>query len=150
MLGLMKNCLFKSALSGLILWAMPFLFGLQVVGAGKKAKPEAQMIFDFTGDKLQERWVTVNDNVMGGCSKGDFSLKKGKLIFSGATNTNGGGFSYIRTKQADLDLDDKEGVIIGYKRGMVVLTSLTGVWGEAPLPTGQNSKPIRIQRAGRL
>ena len=107
------------------------------------------MIFDFTGDKLQERWVTVNDNVMGGCSKGGFSLKKGKLIFSGATNTNGGGFSSIRTKQADLDLDDKEGVIIRYKRGMVVLTSLTCVWGEAPLPTGQNSKPIRIQRAGR-
>ena len=106
MLGLVKNDFFKSALSGLILWAMPFLFGLQAVGAGKKAKPEAQMIFDFTGDKLQEQWVTVNDNVMGGRSKGGFSLKKGKLIFSGATNTNGGGFSSIRTKQADLDLDD--------------------------------------------
>jgi hypothetical protein len=88
---------------------------LQAVGADKEVKADAQMVFDFTGDKLQDQWITVNDDVMGGRSKGGFSFKKGKLIFAGSTNTNGGGFSSIRTKQVNLNLNDKEGVIIRYK-----------------------------------
>ena len=115
MLGLMKNCLFRSALSGFRIWAVTFLFVLQAVGADTEAKSDAQMIFDFTGDKLWEQWVTVNDDVMGGRSKGGFSFKKGKLIFAGSTNTNGGGFSSIRTKQDNLNLKDKEGVVIRFK-----------------------------------
>ncbi len=94
---------------------MIFLFVLQAVGADTEAKSDTQMIFDFTGDKLWEQWVTVNDDVMGGRLKGGFSFKKGKLIFAGSTNTNGGGFSSIRTKQDNINLKDKEGVVIRFK-----------------------------------
>ena len=111
----MKKCLLQSTLKGIMLWVMPLLFVSHVVGADKKVKTAGEMLFDFSGDKIGEQWVTVNDNVMGGRSKGGFSFKKGKLIFSGVTNTNGGGFSSIRTKQSDLNLDDKEGVIIRFK-----------------------------------
>lgn len=115
MFGLMKNCLLKSALSGVIAWVTPFLLVSQANGATKKENADSHIIFDFTGNKLQGQWVTVNDNVMGGRSKGGFSFKKGKLVFSGITNTNGGGFSSIRTKQAAFNLNDKEGVIIRCK-----------------------------------
>ncbi|MEM8722322.1 MAG: CIA30 family protein [Cyanobacteria bacterium P01_G01_bin.39] len=38
---------------------------------------------------------TVNDNVMGGRSRGSSVLDNGTLVFSGVTNTNGGGFSSV-------------------------------------------------------
>ena len=50
------------------------------------------------------QWVTVNDNVMGGRSIGDFTIKEGKLIFRGSTNTNGGGFSSIRSRPLERDM----------------------------------------------
>ena len=55
-------------------------------------------------------WQTVNDNVMGGRSVGGFRVEEGVLLFSGATNTNGGGFSSIRSTPTALELDDAEGV----------------------------------------
>jgi hypothetical protein len=86
-------------------------------GAKKKNKDkgEGETIFDFTEENPGEKWITVNDNVMGGRSKGGFSFKKKKMVFSGATNTNGGGFSSIRTQPMDLGFEDKEGVIIRFK-----------------------------------
>jgi monofunctional biosynthetic peptidoglycan transglycosylase len=47
----------------------------------------------------------VNDNVMGGRSVGGFEVSDGVLVFSGVTNTDGGGFSSIRTRSGDLHLD---------------------------------------------
>ena len=41
------------------------------------------LIFDFTEDDIHEKWIVVNDNVMGGRSKGGFEFKNEKLIFSG-------------------------------------------------------------------
>ena len=70
---------------------------------------------DFRGEDVEESWMTVNDNVMGGRSKGGFSVKKGKLLFSGSTNTNGGGFSSIRMKPREMDLAGKKGVVIRFK-----------------------------------
>ena len=52
----------------------------------------------------------VNDNVMGGRSDGDFSVEEGELLFSGRTNTDGGGFSSIRTMPVALDLSDYDGI----------------------------------------
>tara|TARA_B100000161_G_C33403673_1_gene347730 strand:- start:8 stop:601 length:594 start_codon:yes stop_codon:yes gene_type:complete len=73
------------------------------------------LIFDFTEDDIHENWIVVNDNVMGGRSKGGFEFKNAKLIFSGSTNTNGGGFSSIRTIPIDFYLKDKTGLHIRYK-----------------------------------
>ena len=80
----------------------------------KKQKEMENLIYDFTEENAATNWITVNDNVMGGRSEGGFSFKK-RLIFSGTTNTNGGGFSSIRTNPSDFSLGDKEGLHIRYK-----------------------------------
>jgi hypothetical protein len=64
----------------------------------------ALLLTDFTSDSPDLGWYVVNDNVMGGRSEGDFKEKQGNLHFSGRTNTNGGGFSSIRTQPMQLDL----------------------------------------------
>jgi hypothetical protein len=81
----------------------------------KKQKEMEYLIYDFTEDNCATNWITVNDNVMGGRSEGDFSFKKKRLIFSGTTNTNGGGFSSVRTNPSDFSLGDREGLHIRYK-----------------------------------
>ena len=63
----------------------------------KKQKEMENLMYDFTEDNPATNWITVNDNVMGGRSEGGFSFKKKRLIFSGTTNTNGGGFSSPRS-----------------------------------------------------
>ena len=55
-------------------------------------------------------WYVVNDNVMGGRSEGGFTIEQGELRFSGSTNTNGGGFSSIRTQPVQMDLSRFSGV----------------------------------------
>jgi hypothetical protein len=86
-------------------------------GINKKTKQmeKGSLLFDFSNDDPKQNWIVVNDNVMGGRSEGGFSSKKKHLIFSGNTNTNGGGFSSIRTKPSDFDLGDKTGLHIRYK-----------------------------------
>ena len=97
------------------------LFYLAIVhessGINKKTKQmdKGSLLFDFSNDDQKQNWIVVNDNVMGGRSEGGFSSKKKYLIFSGNTNTNGGGFSSIRTKPSDFDLGDKTGLHIRYK-----------------------------------
>ncbi|MGB0997019.1 MAG: CIA30 family protein [Pseudomonadales bacterium] len=47
-------------------------------------------------------WRVINDNVMGGRSLGGISRTDQLLSFSGALNTNGGGFASIRVAANDL------------------------------------------------
>lgn len=56
------------------------------------------MRLDFSAREDKARWVAVNDGVMGGRSSGGPSFEDGNLIFSGVINTNGGGFSSIRSR----------------------------------------------------
>ncbi|MDH4256806.1 MAG: CIA30 family protein [Gammaproteobacteria bacterium] len=74
------------------------------------------LITDFTSSSADLGWYTVNDEVMGGRSEGDFRRVQGELIFAGRTNTKGGGFSSIRTKALQLDLSRYKGVRL-YLRG---------------------------------
>lgn len=60
-------------------------------------------------------WYVQNDNVMGGRSEGGFDISSEKLIFSGNTNTNGGGFSSIRTQPLKLDLSAYTGIRVKVK-----------------------------------
>ena len=62
-----------------------------------------------------KQWKTVNDNVMGGRSKGGPAFADGKLTFSGSTNTNGGGFSSVRTNPAPVDLSGYAGILMRIK-----------------------------------
>ena len=69
--------------------------------------------FNSDGDDLD--WYVQNDNVMGGRSVGGFEIASGQLIFAGNTNTNGGGFSSIRTQPLKLDLSDYAGIRVKVK-----------------------------------
>jgi len=73
------------------------------------------MLTDFTLSSSDLGWYVVNDNVMGGRSEGDFDQHQGELSFTGRTNTNGGGFSSIRTKPLQLDLSDHAGIRLHVK-----------------------------------
>ena len=68
------------------------------------------MLTDFTSTSADLGWYVVNDNVMGGRSEGGFGLEQAELRFTGRTNTNGGGFSSIRTKPLELDLSGHAGI----------------------------------------
>ena len=78
------------------------------------------MLTDFTSASSDFGWYVVNDNVMGGRSEGRFELRQGEqvqgqLSFTGSTNTNGGGFSSIRTKTLQLDLSTFDGIRLHVK-----------------------------------
>jgi NADH dehydrogenase [ubiquinone] 1 alpha subcomplex assembly factor 1 len=80
-----------------------------------KAK-EALMLTDFAADSPDLGWYVQNDNVMGGRSEGGFETEaQGELIFAGSTNTNGGGFSSIRTQPFQLDISAYDGIQLRVK-----------------------------------
>lgn len=63
-----------------------------------------------TGDTAVSRWFIVNDGVMGGRSLGDGSIVDGVLSFSGTIETDGGGFSSVRSALAADALDSATSV----------------------------------------
>ena len=69
----------------------------------------------FNADSTDFGWYVQNDNVMGGRSEGGFKIAQGELFFSGNTNTNGGGFSSIRTRSLELDLSAYTGIRVKVK-----------------------------------
>ncbi len=69
----------------------------------------------FNADSPDFGWYVQNDNVMGGRSEGGFDISSGELIFAGNTNTNGGGFSSIRTQPLTLDLTAYTGIRVKVK-----------------------------------
>ena len=73
------------------------------------------ILSEFTGDSSGLGWYIQNDNVMGGQSQGRFQVTSDELIFSGNTNTDGGGFSSIRTHPLQLDLSDRSGIRVKVK-----------------------------------
>lgn len=81
-------------------------------GSSEKQYTNEQILADFEESDVAAGWKTVNDNVMGGRSKGGPTFGKGLLVFTGATNTNGGGFSSIRTEPGDYDLSGKSGLLM--------------------------------------
>jgi len=74
-----------------------------------------RLLTDFTSTSADLGWYVVNDNVMGGRSKGGFEQPQGELHFTGRTNTSGGGFSSIRTKPVRLDLSSRAGIRLRVK-----------------------------------
>ena len=62
-----------------------------------------------------KRWMTVNDGVMGCKSKGGPSFENGVMAFAGAINTDGGGFSSVRTRPSDHDLTGTTGLLLRVK-----------------------------------
>jgi len=90
---------------------LPLFFGLLIMtipgltSAASDTRPNGELLLtDFTKKSADLGWYVVNDNVMGGRSEGDFAQEEGTLVFTGRTNTNGGGFSSIRTQPMQLNL----------------------------------------------
>ena len=89
-----------------------------VCGIANSQEPEIMdslILSQFTDESPNLGWYIQNDNVMGGRSKGNFAILSDKLIFSGSTNTDGGGFSSIRTQPLQLDLSDRTGIRVQVK-----------------------------------
>jgi len=72
-------------------------------------------IADFTAAEENEQWLVVNDNVMGGRSLGDRTFTDSTMVFAGAINTNGGGFSSLRLMLAPEALADADHVQVRAK-----------------------------------
>ena len=70
---------------------------------------------DFVTDAERDAWQTVNDNVMGGRSAGGPSFGDGLMVFSGDTNTDGGGFSSVRLALEPDALSEFERVVVRAK-----------------------------------
>jgi hypothetical protein len=79
------------------------MFVAALVGCAFAEESPGRLLADFSTTSLA--WTTVNDNVMGGRSEGGFTVADGTLVFAGATNTDGGGFSSIRSKPRALGLE---------------------------------------------
>jgi monofunctional biosynthetic peptidoglycan transglycosylase len=123
--------------------------------AADSVRTEEVVLTDFTSTDDDFGWYVVNDSVMGGRSEGDFQQEKGELHFTGRTNTNGGGFSSLRTKPMQLDLSSHTGIKLRVKgdgrrytwrlttearfRGRQVsywaeFDTLDGAWSEVNIP----------------
>lgn len=86
-------------------------------GAPTPTDGNVLLLSDFSTGSPDLGWYVQNDNVMGGRSQGGFEIREqGPLIFSGSTNTDGGGFSSIRTRSfAPLDLSKYDGIALRVK-----------------------------------
>jgi len=69
--------------------------------------PGCVRLTGFAGEANGDRWRMLNDNVMGGRSRGEVNFVNGTMMFSGFINTDGGGFSSVRYR---LDAGALEGV----------------------------------------
>ena len=84
-------------------------------GVAADSNPNEALLTDFTSGSADFGWYILNDNVMGGRSQGTFDRQDGTLHFAGSTNTNGGGFSSIRTESMLLDLSASTGIRLRVK-----------------------------------
>lgn len=75
-------------------------------GAGAETSPtQINSLFDFTTNPREPVWVAVNDDVMGGISRGSAQTSDGTLQFRGLLSLeNNGGFSSIRARGKTRDL----------------------------------------------
>lgn len=72
------------------------------------------MDMDFTSERSLD-WRAVNDGVMGGRSSGGPAFEQGRMVFKGVINTNGGGFSSVRTPLTPGDLSGAAGLALRVK-----------------------------------
>jgi hypothetical protein len=106
---------------------------------------ERLLITDFSPER-DLGWFIVNDAVMGGKSVGAFQIDHGVLTFTGKTNTDGGGFTSIRTQPRLPSLEGCSGIIVHARgdgrRYILRLENADGVayWGEFEPPADEASE----------
>ncbi|NWK57126.1 CIA30 family protein [Verrucomicrobiaceae bacterium N1E253] len=91
------------------------MFNAGILASASESK--ALVLADFENNQRSLSWRTVNDGVMGGISRGSYSIgDKQTLFFKGDISLeNNGGFSSIRTYGKRHDLSDYNGFEIKVK-----------------------------------
>jgi len=99
--------------SGYVVTLLILLFGSIALAAEPTSKP----VVGFSDADAGKKWVSVNDNVMGGISEGRFRITDDKTLeFSGKISLeNRGGFASIRTTSAQLGLDGYDTIALRVK-----------------------------------
>jgi uncharacterized surface protein with fasciclin (FAS1) repeats len=94
-------------------WSLLLVF----LATAKAAEPITKPLTDFSDESSAKQWISVNDNVMGGISEGGFRISEDNtLVFSGNLSLeNRGGFTSIRTRPTDLNLDDYDTIALRLK-----------------------------------
>lgn len=84
---------------------------------GTAAEPTYKPVADFSDAAAAKKWLSVNDNVMGGVSEGGFRITDDKTLeFAGKISLdNHGGFASIRTRSDDLGLDGYDTIALRVK-----------------------------------
>ena len=79
------------------------------------AEKTPKIIYDFNKNSDMRNWVVVDDGVMGGVSYGSIRLdKSGNGLYRGYISLdNYGGFSSIRLRQKESNVDRYEYLVIG-------------------------------------
>ncbi len=76
---------------------------------------EDALVIDFGVDG-ENRWVAVNDTVMGGVSNGEVDYTDNELIFDGVVSTDSnGGFTSVQSPDETLNLRNYDRVVIRMK-----------------------------------
>lgn len=73
------------------------------------------MYMNFETADEARQWYAVNDGVMGGLSSGGPRFENGVMVFEGVINTNGGGFSSLRSRVSGGALAEADGVKLRVK-----------------------------------
>ncbi len=91
------------------------LFGGSAIGIASEST--SKPLTDFSDASAGRRWISVNDDVMGGVSEGAFRITDADtLVFSGNLSLeNRGGFASIRTRPAALNLDGYDRIALRLK-----------------------------------
>jgi len=109
---------------------------------------ESMLQLDMNGSR---RWYSLNDNVMGGVSRGDLKLTSDGIgIFSGQLSlANNGGFSSVRTGVSKGGLTEADGIKIKVKGDrrqysvMLGTDEMRGFW-QASFVAGKDWDIVRI------
>lgn len=100
----------------LLTCAMSRGFAAETNSSKADTAPAERTLFDFSQPEDIKPWYTVNDNVMGGVSKGQVRAADDALVFYGSLSLeNNGGFASVRTKRMKLDLAEGDRLIVRYK-----------------------------------
>lgn len=78
------------------------------------SQPEPVVLFSFDEPESQDKWLAVNDGVMGGVSQGGLEVTgDGIAVFKGVVSLeNNGGFASVRTSPGDWDLSPYQGIAL--------------------------------------
>ena len=70
-------------------------------------------LIDFQHAAEAKRWQAINDDVMGGVSRGNLQVQDGVGVFSGETSLeNNGGFASVRREREAMDLSGAPGLVL--------------------------------------